>query len=171
MALAGGSAMGSCPVPCPCLCFGYGSACVCVTVCVMGTYCCLQELLAEWQLCREPRSVCGQLRQGLVLGLVWLLCLGITLGCTMAVLTFSEVMIQVLAGTGEGTWLPPTGFSCSLLPLSQALPVFLAFALAPCPLPVWFELSLGRAGCLRRSYYLLALPPVLPGPLSATPHP
>lgn len=59
----------------------------------------LQELLAEWQLRKHPRSVCGQLRQVVVLGLGWLLCLGSTMGCTVAVLTFSEVMIQVRQGT------------------------------------------------------------------------
>jgi hypothetical protein len=58
----------------------------------------LQELLAEWHLRKRPRSVCGQLRQVVVLGLGWLLCLGSTMGCTVAVLTFSEVMIQVRQG-------------------------------------------------------------------------
>lgn len=55
----------------------------------------LQELLAEWRLRRGPQSVCGRLRQVAVLGLVWLLCLGITLGCTVAVYAFSEFMIEV----------------------------------------------------------------------------
>ena len=59
----------------------------------------LQELLAEWQLRKRPRSACGRLRQVVVLGLGWLLCLGTTMGCTVAVLTFSEVMIQVRKGT------------------------------------------------------------------------
>lgn len=59
----------------------------------------LQELLAEWHLRERPRSVCGQLRQVVVLGLGWLLCLGSTMGCIVAVLTFSEVMIQVRQGT------------------------------------------------------------------------
>ncbi|XP_019499986.1 PREDICTED: transmembrane channel-like protein 6 isoform X2 [Hipposideros armiger] len=54
----------------------------------------LKELLAEWRLRRGPRSVCGRLKQVAVLGLVWLLCLGITLGCTVAVYTFSEFMIE-----------------------------------------------------------------------------
>nr|XP_020014422.1 transmembrane channel-like protein 6 [Castor canadensis] len=77
----------------------------------------LKELLAEWQLCREPRSVCGRLRQGLVLGLVWLLCLGITLGCTMAVLTFSEVMIQSSVAGGQEVGLLALPLVVSLLNL------------------------------------------------------
>lgn len=58
-----------------------------------------QELLADWQLRKRPRSLRRQLRQGVALGLGWLLCLGATMGCTVAVLTFSEVMIQVRKGT------------------------------------------------------------------------
>ncbi|XP_068832566.1 transmembrane channel-like protein 6 isoform X3 [Capricornis sumatraensis] len=54
----------------------------------------LKELLAEWQLRQRPRSACGRLRRVAVLGLVWLLCLGTTLGCTLAVYTFSELMIE-----------------------------------------------------------------------------
>ncbi|XP_016061771.1 PREDICTED: transmembrane channel-like protein 6 [Miniopterus natalensis] len=54
----------------------------------------LKELLAEWQLQRGPRGVCGWLGQAAVRGLVWLLCLGTTLGCTVAVYTFSEFMIE-----------------------------------------------------------------------------
>lgn len=54
----------------------------------------LKELLAEWQLQRSPRSVCGRLRQVALLGLVWLLCLGSTLGCTVAVYSFSELLIK-----------------------------------------------------------------------------
>lgn len=54
----------------------------------------LKELLAEWQLGRGHRSACGRLRRAAVLTLVWLLCLGITLGCTVAVYTFSEHMIE-----------------------------------------------------------------------------
>ncbi|XP_014644805.1 PREDICTED: transmembrane channel-like protein 6 isoform X1 [Ceratotherium simum simum] len=54
----------------------------------------LKELLAEWQLQQGPQSVWGRLRQVAVLGLVWLLCLGTTLGCTMAVYAFSELMIK-----------------------------------------------------------------------------
>ncbi|VFV42335.1 tmc6_mouse ame: full=transmembrane channel-like [Lynx pardinus] len=66
----------------------------------------LKELLAEGQLRQGPRSVCGRLRQVAVLGLVWLLCLAITLGCTVAVYAFSELMIQVRAGSGRppGLW-------------------------------------------------------------------
>lgn len=45
--------------------------------------------------------MCGRLRQVAVLGLVWLLCLAITLGCTVAVYAFSELMIQVGAGSGR----------------------------------------------------------------------
>ncbi|XP_036920410.1 transmembrane channel-like protein 6 isoform X2 [Sturnira hondurensis] len=54
----------------------------------------LKELLAEWQLQRGPRGVCGRLRRAVVLALVWLLCLGTTLGCTVAVYAFSELTIQ-----------------------------------------------------------------------------
>lgn len=54
----------------------------------------LKELLAEWQLQRGHRGVCGRLRRAAVLALVWLLCLGITLGCTVAVYTFSELMTK-----------------------------------------------------------------------------
>ncbi|XP_040100622.1 transmembrane channel-like protein 6 isoform X3 [Oryx dammah] len=54
----------------------------------------LKELLAEWQSRQHPRSACGRLRRVAVLGLVWLLCLGTTLGCTLAVYTFSELMIE-----------------------------------------------------------------------------
>ncbi|XP_051015085.1 transmembrane channel-like protein 6 [Acomys russatus] len=62
----------------------------------------LKELLAEWQLQKCPRSAYGQLRQVVVLGLGWLLCLGSTVGCAVAVLTFSEVMIQSPAAGGQG---------------------------------------------------------------------
>ncbi|GAB1297112.1 Transmembrane channel-like protein [Apodemus speciosus] len=62
----------------------------------------LKELLAEWQLRKRPRSACGRLRQVVVLGLGWLLCLGSTMGCTVAVLTFSEVMIQSSASGSQG---------------------------------------------------------------------
>lgn len=54
----------------------------------------LKELLAEWQLQQGPRSVWGRLRQVAILGFVWLLCLGTTLGCTLAVYAFSELMIK-----------------------------------------------------------------------------
>lgn len=54
----------------------------------------LKELLAEWRLQLGPRSACGRLRRAAVLALVWLLCLGITLGCTVAVYAFSELAIQ-----------------------------------------------------------------------------
>lgn len=62
----------------------------------------LKELLAEWQLRKRPRSLRGQLRQVVVLGLGWLLCLGSTMGCTVAVLTFSEVMIQRSTSGSQG---------------------------------------------------------------------
>ncbi|XP_044533056.1 transmembrane channel-like protein 6 [Gracilinanus agilis] len=52
----------------------------------------LKELLAEWQLKQHPRSMCGKLRQMIVLLLVWLLCLGTALGCAIAVYSFSEFM-------------------------------------------------------------------------------
>ncbi|XP_061000665.1 transmembrane channel-like protein 6 isoform X3 [Dama dama] len=54
----------------------------------------LKELLAEGQLRQRPQSACGRLRRAAVLGFVWLLCLGTTLGCTLAVYTFSELMIE-----------------------------------------------------------------------------
>lgn len=54
----------------------------------------LKELLAEWQLRQGSRSVCGRLRQVAVLVAVWLLCLGITFGCTVAVYAFSELTIE-----------------------------------------------------------------------------
>uniref|UniRef100_A0A7N5KD71 Transmembrane channel-like protein n=1 Tax=Ailuropoda melanoleuca TaxID=9646 RepID=A0A7N5KD71_AILME len=54
----------------------------------------LKELLADWQLRQGSRSACGRLRQVAVLGLVWLLCVGTTLGCTVAVYAFSELMIK-----------------------------------------------------------------------------
>uniref|UniRef100_A0A8C6C8E2 Transmembrane channel-like protein n=1 Tax=Monodon monoceros TaxID=40151 RepID=A0A8C6C8E2_MONMO len=54
----------------------------------------LKELLAEGQLRQRPRRACGRLQQGAVLGLVWLLCLGTTLVCSLAVYTFSELVIQ-----------------------------------------------------------------------------
>ncbi|XP_049491560.1 transmembrane channel-like protein 6 [Panthera uncia] len=62
----------------------------------------LKELLAEGQLRQGPRSVCGRLRQVAVLGLVWLLCLATTLGCTMAVYAFSEFMIQSPVSAEQG---------------------------------------------------------------------
>ncbi|XP_053516485.1 transmembrane channel-like protein 6 isoform X3 [Artibeus jamaicensis] len=54
----------------------------------------LKELLAEWQLQRRPRGLCGRLRRAAVLALAWLLCLGTTLGCTVAVYAFSEFTIK-----------------------------------------------------------------------------
>eukprot|EP00069_Balaena_mysticetus_P020887 bmy_13161T0 len=54
----------------------------------------LKELLAEGQLRQRPRRACGRLWQAAVLGLVWLLCLGTTLVCALAVYTFSELVIQ-----------------------------------------------------------------------------
>ncbi|OWK14922.1 TMC6 [Cervus elaphus hippelaphus] len=53
-----------------------------------------EELLAEGQSRQRPQSTCGRLRRAAVLGFVWLLCLGTTLGCTLAVYTFSELMIE-----------------------------------------------------------------------------
>lgn len=87
----------------------------------------LQELLAEWQLQKHPRSACGQLWQAVMLALGGLLCLGTTVGCAAAVLTFSEVMMQVRQGTdrpGAETPTTPLGpwFSCSsLVPVSLEL--------------------------------------------------
>ncbi|XP_057357725.1 transmembrane channel-like protein 6 isoform X3 [Manis pentadactyla] len=60
----------------------------------LKAHCHLQELLAEWQLRQGPRSACGRLRQVAVLVLVWLLCLGTTLGCAVAVYAFSELLTQ-----------------------------------------------------------------------------
>ncbi|XP_020922197.1 transmembrane channel-like protein 6 isoform X1 [Sus scrofa] len=54
----------------------------------------LKELLAEWQQRQGHRSMCVWLRQVAVLGLVWLLYLGTTLGCAVAVYTFSELVIE-----------------------------------------------------------------------------
>ncbi|XP_047562450.1 transmembrane channel-like protein 6 [Lutra lutra] len=54
----------------------------------------LKELLAERQRRQGPRSACGRLRQVAVQGLVWLLCLGTTVGCAVAVYAFSELMIK-----------------------------------------------------------------------------
>lgn len=54
-----------------------------------------QELLAEWQLRQGSRGVCGRLRRAALLALVWLLCLGITFGCTVAVYIFSELLVEV----------------------------------------------------------------------------
>lgn len=71
---------------------------------------CPQELLAEWQLQRGHRSGCWRLRRAAVLALVWLLCLGITLGCTVAVYTFSELMIEVREGWAvSGSDIPALG--------------------------------------------------------------
>ncbi|XP_006886414.1 PREDICTED: transmembrane channel-like protein 6 [Elephantulus edwardii] len=61
----------------------------------------LKEMLAEWQLQRVPRSVCGRLRRVAVLGLVWLLCLGTTMGCAVAVYAFSEHMMQSPLAAGQ----------------------------------------------------------------------
>nr|XP_013002545.1 transmembrane channel-like protein 6 isoform X2 [Cavia porcellus] len=73
----------------------------------------LKELLAEWQLRRASRSMCGRLRQATVLAVVWLLCLGAAMGCAVAVLAFSEVTIQspVVAGQEAGLLVLPLGVS------------------------------------------------------------
>ncbi|XP_071066930.1 transmembrane channel-like protein 6 isoform X2 [Dasypus novemcinctus] len=65
----------------------------------------LKELLAEWQVRRDPRSVCAALRRAALLGLGWLLCLGTVLGCAVAVYAFSESMIQSpgVAARAEGS--------------------------------------------------------------------
>ncbi|XP_066093946.1 transmembrane channel-like protein 6 isoform X3 [Saccopteryx bilineata] len=54
----------------------------------------LKELLAVWQRQRGRGSRCRRLRQVATLGVVWLLCLGVALGCTVAVYAFSEHMIK-----------------------------------------------------------------------------
>ncbi|XP_033703675.1 transmembrane channel-like protein 6 isoform X7 [Tursiops truncatus] len=64
----------------------------------------LKELLAEGQLWQRPRRACGRLQQGAVLGLVWLLCLGTTLVCALAVYTFSELVIQQSRVSAERDW-------------------------------------------------------------------
>lgn len=88
--------------------------CVCESLCISVWLHCgvsddvlpLQELLAEWRLRRAPSSVCGRMRQAAVLGLVWLLCLAVTLGCTWAIYAFSEFRIKVrgLGGQPRGLW-------------------------------------------------------------------
>ncbi|XP_026936639.1 transmembrane channel-like protein 6 isoform X3 [Sagmatias obliquidens] len=64
----------------------------------------LKELLADGQLWQRPRRACGRLQQAAVLGLVWLLCLGTTLVCALAVYTFSELMIQQSRVSAERDW-------------------------------------------------------------------
>ncbi|XP_039081664.1 transmembrane channel-like protein 6 [Hyaena hyaena] len=86
---------------------GHPSVPVCVSAAGFVTGRCRpQELLAEWQLRQGPRSACGRLRQVAALGLVWLLCLATTLGCTVAVYAFSELMIQTpVSADREGALL------------------------------------------------------------------
>ncbi|KAM6164710.1 transmembrane channel-like protein 6 [Rhynchocyon petersi] len=62
----------------------------------------LKELLAEWQLRRGPRSVCGRLRRVALHCLTWLLCLGTTVGCAVAIYTFSEHMLQQMTSATGG---------------------------------------------------------------------
>nr|XP_019591110.1 PREDICTED: transmembrane channel-like protein 6 isoform X2 [Rhinolophus sinicus] len=64
----------------------------------------LKELLAEWRLRRAPSSVCARMQQASVLGLVWLLCLAVTLGCTWAIYAFSEFMIKQSPVSTEREW-------------------------------------------------------------------
>ncbi|KAL6085801.1 hypothetical protein STEG23_030362 [Scotinomys teguina] len=80
----------------------------------------LKELLAEWQLRRRPRSTRRQLWQVVMLGLGWLLCLGITMGCAVAVLTFSEVMIQKSAVGSQGVELLALPLVVSVLNLGAS---------------------------------------------------
>ncbi|ELW68264.1 Transmembrane channel-like protein 6 [Tupaia chinensis] len=61
----------------------------------------LKELLAEWQLQQGPRSAWGRLRQVVVPGAVWLLCLGTSLGCAMAVHAFSEGTMESLVAADQ----------------------------------------------------------------------
>uniref|UniRef100_A0A8D2DMG1 Transmembrane channel-like protein n=1 Tax=Sciurus vulgaris TaxID=55149 RepID=A0A8D2DMG1_SCIVU len=77
----------------------------------------LKELLAEWQLHRSPRSLCGRLRRVATLGLAWLLCLGTMLGCSVAVFVFSEVMIQSPVSAGQEVRLLALPLVVSLLNL------------------------------------------------------
>lgn len=86
--------------------------------------------------------MCGRLRQATVLALVWLLCLGVALGCAVAVFTFSEVIIQVQQGPSEG----------GRLALKEHAPVTLEAAGGPTAPP--------RLGCS----LLLALTPPAPHP-------
>lgn len=53
-----------------------------------------------------------------MLGLVWLLCLGTTLGCTLAVYTFSELMIEVRRRRGG----PPAFISWDPWPPTPSAP-------------------------------------------------
>ncbi|CAH6776479.1 Tmc6 [Phodopus roborovskii] len=80
----------------------------------------LKELLAEWQLRKRPRSACERLWQVVMLGLGWLLCLGTTMGCAVAVLTFSEVMIQRPAAGGQGLELLALPLVVSVLNLGAS---------------------------------------------------
>ncbi|XP_035303195.1 transmembrane channel-like protein 6 isoform X1 [Cricetulus griseus] len=80
----------------------------------------LKELLAEWQLRERPQSACGQLWQAAMLGLGWLLCLGTTMGCAAAVLTFSEVMIQRPDADGQGVELLALPLVVSVLNLGAS---------------------------------------------------
>ncbi|XP_005070253.1 transmembrane channel-like protein 6 isoform X1 [Mesocricetus auratus] len=80
----------------------------------------LKELLAEWQLRERPQSACGQLWQVAMLGLGWLLCLGATVGCAVAVLTFSEVMIQRPTAGGQGVELLALPLVVSVLNLGAS---------------------------------------------------
>lgn len=124
----------------------------------------LQELLAEWQLRKRPRSVCGQLRQVVILGLGWLLCLGSTMGCAVAVLTFSEVVIQVRQGTKcpvteipspHQAWVTPLlgpPVVLTLLPLVTGTQAWsklcvLGEGVATCPLPPIFQPEPSCSAC------------------------
>ncbi|XP_077897683.1 transmembrane channel-like protein 6 isoform X3 [Ictidomys tridecemlineatus] len=80
----------------------------------------LKELLAEWQLHRSPQSLRGRLRQAVLLGLAWLLCLGTMLGCSVAVFVFSEVMIQSPVSAGQEARLLALPLVVSLLNLGAS---------------------------------------------------
>lgn len=57
----------------------------------------LKELLAETRLRHGPHGVCRRLRRLLIQGLIWLLCVGVIMGCTVAIYTFSEFMLKSLS--------------------------------------------------------------------------
>ncbi|XP_075418400.1 transmembrane channel-like protein 6 isoform X2 [Tenrec ecaudatus] len=80
----------------------------------------LKELLAEWQMRQDPQRLCARVRWGALLACVWLLCLGITLACALAVYTFSEFIIQ-----------RPAAYSQEVALLALPLVVSLVNLLAP----------------------------------------
>ncbi|KAK2112162.1 Transmembrane channel-like protein 6 [Saguinus oedipus] len=96
----------------------------------------LKELLAEWQLRQSPRSVCRRLRQAAALGLTWLLCLGMALGCAVAVHVFSEFMIQSPEAAGQEAELLVLPLVVGLLNLGAPYLCRILAALEPQDSPV-----------------------------------